>query len=93
MNERIREIAEQAFEITNQEIEAKNEGRQGMDGQLGIMYQTFAELIVRECIVTTLRTHDAEPLDDWEYGYNGGVRAVAGAIREHFGVDYFGDEE
>ena len=73
MNERILELAEKAFDLANEEIDAKCEGRTGMDGQLGIMYRTFAELLVRECVDVA----DKETMDD----------TVGYAILEHFGVE------
>ena len=78
MNERIRELAFQAFDLANNEIEAKNEGRQGMDGQLGIMYRTFAELIVRECL-TVINQPNGVGDDD--------VIRISEDVKKHFGVE------
>jgi len=60
MNERIRELAEQAG------LEYK------FDPMLWLKYETFAELIVREC---------AEVAEDYD-----GAHYVGTAIKQHFGV-------
>ena len=83
MNERILELAEKAFDLANEEIDVKCEGRTGMDGQLGIMYRTFAELIVRDVL-------DVCKKQKWNSGFNQyreGIRDTMESIKEHFGVE------
>ena len=75
MNERILELAEKAFDLANEEIDAKCEGRTGMDGQLGIMYRTFAELLVRECAIIAF--------EEWQHNGTSGESAIL----KHFGVE------
>jgi hypothetical protein len=72
MNERIKELAEQAF----------NEANNGSINNIKIpkeFVEKFAELIVRECVGM---------LDDEDdYGpYSTGVRSAAYRIKKHFGV-------
>ena len=57
------------------------------DGELIFSKERFAELLVKECVVTVLLAHDTEPLDDWDRGYNSGVYASADTIREKFGIE------
>ena len=89
MNERIRELAEQAkgFVDLNQHV----------GGEKGCMVYTydglekFAELIVRECV----RRIEGCSLDPTQYefdkefvlGYNKGVSKVASQVKLHFGVE------
>jgi hypothetical protein len=79
MNERIRELAEQAGEYVNEvyipPVRSKTPGKIWEDGHIDWhtqFNQKFAELIVREC-ANVAADHDA--LDIYE------------EIREHFGVE------
>ena len=79
MNERIKELAEQAGEYVNSvytpPVRSKTPGKIWEDGHIGWneqFNQKFAELIVREC-ANVAANHDA--LDIYE------------EIREHFGVE------
>ena len=79
MNERIRELAEQAGEYVNSvytpPVRSNTPGKIWEDGHVGWheqFNQKFAELIVREC-ANVAADHDA--LDIYE------------EIRQHFGVD------
>jgi len=89
MNERIKELAEQAVLQANEVFDQK-----GKDYP-GIVMEKFAELIVREC-VNQIEAEHTEALDnhieDWDRGYLGGLRVAKEIIQKHFGVDYFGDE-
>ena len=79
MNQRIRELAEQAFTITT-------------DGKIGhvnnYMVEKFAELIVQECAVYCeghiLPKGMAEEND---LNYNDGVMDCAIGLKQHFGVE------
>jgi hypothetical protein len=76
MNEKIKQLAEQAFIITT-------------DGKIGhannYMVEKFAQLIVKECA----RVFESE-VDTWKQmdPYQGSIkRKGTKAIREHFGVE------
>ena len=75
MNERIRELYEQA-RLQAKSIDADLDPQGWMD----LYHQKFAELIVQECLDIVNRHeysyHEADPL--WE---------TAQLIKEHFGVD------
>ena len=87
MNERIRELAEQAGVTTNLDT-----GYFEKDPNKWVDYfsEKFAELIVREC-VQTLRDNtpvidEYDSVEDWDRGY---IRAMVDCehhIQEHFGV-------
>lgn len=88
MNERIKQLAEQAglgviFHLEEMSVEGE------------IELWKFAELLVREC-VNQIDAEHTEALDnhmeDWDRGYLGGLRVAKEIIQKHFGVDYFGDE-
>lgn len=75
MNERIKELAEQARDYANDEY--KNFSN--LSGWFVLYNQKLAELIIRECVGM---------LDDEDdYGpYSTGVRSAAYRIKKHFGV-------
>ena len=81
MNERIKELAEQATEIVANK-------RTLADGQIERTWrpeyfnQKFAELIVRECVAICEDT-DGEHIADARWGR----RCCALEIKEHFGVE------
>ena len=80
MNERIRELAQQAFQPINDISTEGVADRYTFEQTWFQMYnQKFAELIVRECLQIVNRKeysyHEADPL--WE---------TAELIKEHFGV-------
>ena len=73
MNERIKQLAEQAgqgepFHIPPEFVEK------------------FAELIVREC-ATIINDIPSSPQGSWSDGYYEGCRDSAKQIRQHFGVE------
>ena len=78
MNERIRELAEQA----GCNIDGMGYG----EGNI----EKFAELIVREC-VSKIGDEYKDALDDvmedWDRGYLGGLSCAIDKIKEHFGVE------
>ena len=87
MNERIRQLAEQAREYVADAIELGFPQDQVDD----IRDEKFAELIVAEC-VQTLRDNtpvvdEHDSVEDWDRGY---IRAMADCehhIQEHFGIE------
>ena len=81
MNERIREIAEQAgFNPYNYQ------------GSNSALFEKFAELIVRECVQTLLNntpeqfTNEATE-EDWDRGYGQAMRDCVHHIKQHFGIE------
>ena len=77
MNQRIRELADQAAE--------------DMSGALNIpdeFCKKFAELIVRECAQVIQDKNDIENyLDSWDHGFVAGLATAIDAIEQHFGVE------
>jgi hypothetical protein len=71
MNERIRELAEQAGWMMSDEVEGFN-----------IRLEKFAELIVRECAAIAKQTDGDESAD-----YRSGRTWARIEILEHFGVE------
>ena len=89
MNERLKELAEQAG------IEFGGEGGDAAWKNLVIFekedLKKFAELIVEEC-AQTLRDNtpvldEYESEEDWDRGYGQAMRDCVHHIREHFGVE------
>jgi hypothetical protein len=72
MNERIRELKEQAMRFAQEKCEGQSRDIYGTL-RADIMTEKFAELIVREC---------AEVASDWD-----GAHYVGTAIEKHFGVE------
>ena len=85
MNERIKELAEQAGLGDNKFNEA---GIISVYGNFDL--EKFAELIVREC-VSKIGDEYKDALDDvmedWDRGYLGGLSCAIDKIKEHFGVE------
>ena len=82
MNERIKQLAEQAgFQYI------KDEGI-GWAGNYNASLPKFAELIVRECLDIALEVR-GEPATDTHYviGYDRACEKMISGIREHFGVE------
>ena len=73
MNERIRELLEQASEVHDYWYRG--------DSQRLVDHKMFAELIIQECI-QAIQHKSMNSGDEWEDG----LRIAEGAIREHFGV-------
>jgi len=76
MNERIKELVEQAFIITT-------------DGKIGhvnnYMVEKFAELIVRECVELVSVNRDLAIEDGWNV--DEAMSTAISDIEEHFGVE------
>ncbi len=78
MNERIRELAHQAY---------------NHDTMIGFHYipdefkEKFAELVVKECAGEIRKQCDGESLDDWDRGYEAGLISAINALHKHFGVE------
>ena len=90
MNERIKELAEQAGEYVNEvytpPVRSKTPGKIWEDGHIDwhIQFnQKFAELIVRECIQVVDGMADPEEDSD---RYVWALHNAIEKIREHFGV-------
>jgi len=84
MNERIRELAEQAYNWTKEESrEGNNQCRIGSDYFLMMEKAKFAELIVKACAQLARDTE----LEDVEGGDSAVLRAAKLQILEHFGVE------
>ena len=78
INERIRELAEQAEMAANK----------GNHVDVKIMMEKFAELIVGECIETINdRVLNSDGSGDWYKGYCDGAIAACREINQHFGVE------
>jgi hypothetical protein len=79
MNERIRELAEQAgFNPVN------------YMGSNSILFEKFAELIVKEC-ADTIENRTPGQMgkegEGWTNGYDDGLKTSAFLIKKHFGVE------
>ena len=84
MNERIRELAEQATEYANEQNELH-----GVDYVMTFK-EKFAELIVKECaeqIKTQGISASSEDYGDYEIGFNAGLFHALRTTKEHFGVE------
>jgi hypothetical protein len=85
MNDRIRELAEQAgFQYT------KDEGI-GWAGNYNSSLPKFAELIVQEMLrLLEQYSRDSFPediIDDFDKGYLAGLHTAQEAVKKHFGVE------
>ncbi len=86
MNERIKQLAEQASRFTANLESVHNQTYTMME--ITNIYNTkFAELIVRECASIASGTAVENPPNDLFYGYNLGVNKTAEKIKQHFGVE------
>ena len=74
MNERIRELREQAFDWVQNQLHTLGSDHQvTQDQQLQMVNEKFAELIVRECAdIADINAHQNEPPGSY--------------VRQHFGV-------
>jgi hypothetical protein len=85
MNERIRELAEQAkgFVDLNQHVG-------GTNGCMVYTYdglEKFAELIVRECAELSVNSQYANTKSEYYEGFNEALVYAGNKIRKHFGVE------
>ena len=85
MNERIRELAEQATST----LSMNHEGYRGKGYIEQVEYfdkEKFAELIVKEC-ATIINDIPSAPQGSWSDGYYEGCTDSAKQIKQHFGVE------
>ena len=91
MNERIKELAEQAEQYVNNAMDERANNKDFTFGDIDEMYnKKFAELIVRECI-DKIETHRipvgnsaaGEMACEWTYA---ALKEIRDDIKEHFGV-------
>ena len=95
MNERIRELIEQAHEqkpvIVLDPVTCEPTHKIGNGGvpmyHSELNPEKFAELIVRECLEKIYSVTIDNPTDDWDQGYNSGLDQAAETIKTHFGVE------
>jgi len=89
MNERIKELREQAFDWVQYQLQTVGSDHPVMQNeQLQMVNEKFAELIVRECI--ELRKDvplKGLPSEEYEEGFWEGLRQYESMIEEHFGVE------
>ncbi len=85
MNERTRELAEQAGWMMGDEVEGFN-----------TRLEKFAQLIVQECVNTMLNTDEQKfvvETEGWELGganhgaWERGILDAVATVKEHFGVE------
>ena len=88
MNDRIRELAEQAGLKYHNWITNESNVKDG-DFKYPRFedYEKFAELIVRECITRIEGCATTPEDDEFVKGYNKGVSKVASQVKHHFGVE------
>jgi hypothetical protein len=81
MNDRITAIMQKCFDIT-----IDQRGREECTADYANI-QMFVQLIGLECIkeIETAAYHDS--CEDWEYGYNSGLRKAKELIGSHFEVE------
>ena len=79
MNERVEELAGQAFQFA-----ADNADETGK-GQLGVFAEKFAELIVAECMEVCRQGKYGRKDDLDTTQFDNGIRFCINAIDEHFG--------
>jgi hypothetical protein len=90
MNQRIRELAEQAEKLKRDEVSYRERLRNKYctgDMEEEIFREKFAELIVRECLEQIYSVTIDNPTDDWDQGYDSGLNQAAETIKTHFGVE------
>ena len=81
MNKRITAIMQKCFDIS-----IDQRGREECTADYTNI-QMFVQLIVQECVkdIETAAYHDS--CEDWEYGYNSGLRKAKELIVSHFEVE------
>ena len=79
MGERIKELAEQAKFMAEEDINRQI----SYNTELKAFAEKFAELIVRECVDNIAGNID---LINPESSYNYGLRRAMNSVKEHFGV-------
>ena len=79
MNERIKELAEQALTAV--------QNRPGGICEMDKYNQKFAELIVKECIKLCEHESNDDEYDQYDMGMSVKAENIKTAIRQHFGVE------
>lgn len=85
MNERIKELSEQAEKYADDNFRGEPTWSEAFESK-------FAELIVRECVQTLIDntperyTNEASE-EDWDKGYDRAMKDCVHHIQEHFGLD------
>ena len=93
MNERIKELAEQARQYAFAKVENSQDPTEWSSKYYNEMFDDkFAELIVQECSQLILDKKmgdlgDNPGVKEWEEGYNEAVHDCYYLIRKHFGVE------
>ena len=84
MNERIRELAEQA----TTKVEYYPPSRNGYpEYRYDFDREKFAELIVRECAELSVNSQYANTKSEYYEGFNEALVYVGNKIKQHFGVE------
>lgn len=92
MNERIKELAEQAFQPINDiSTEGVADRYTFEQAWFQVYNQKFAELVVQECLGQIYSVTMDNPTDDWDQGYDSGLHQAAETIKQHFEID--GEED
>jgi hypothetical protein len=92
MNERIRELVEQArnYALDEKRIyERMHNTEQCMEEYREVYNKKFAELIVQECIKTIEYRAPGQmgkEGEGWTNGYDDGLKTGAWLLKEHFGI-------
>ena len=84
MNERIRQLSEQAHRSTADELahlQRVHNRTYDLNESAAIYNEKFAELIVKDCL------YIVEPMEDSGDEWCVTLKGTAQAIKEHFGVD------
>jgi hypothetical protein len=86
MNERIRQLAEQAT-VSEPYYPAGNDGHP--EYRIYVSQEKFAELIVKECVEITDGLSKLYPRTDvaFDMGYTMGTTRATKEIKQHFGVE------
>ena len=82
MNERIKQLAEQADAV---EWGFNDKTGDFLPANLEKL-EKFTELIVNECASEIRKQGDGDSLDDWDRGYEAGLISAINALHKHFGV-------
>ena len=88
MNERIKELAEQAGLKVESWMTSPPKPFQILGSTED--FEKFAELIVRECIDKISEEHKAaldDVMEDWDRGFLGGLSCAMETVQKHFGVE------
>ncbi len=88
MNERIKQLAEQAWDDTREKFGSFVDDGGEIDYTFLHAYdQKFAELIVRECAGLCKHESNDDEHDEYDMGMWVKAESIKASIMEHFGVD------